>query len=70
MEFLYQEDRGRSKEAVNLVYMGGNVKEFFVKESNLCKETKFNDRAKFGLLREDIKPDQSILQFVRLRKRR
>ena len=56
------------KEAVNLVYKGGNVKKFFVKASELYKEAKFNDRAKFGLIREAIKFDQGILQFVFLRK--
>ena len=56
------------KEAVNLVYKGGNVKEFFVKASKLYKEAKFNDQAKFGLIREAIKSDQGMLQFVFLRK--
>ena len=39
------------KEAGNLVYKGGNVKEFFVEASNLYQEDKFNDQAKFGLIR-------------------
>ena len=56
------------KEAVNLEYKGGNVKEFFVKASKLYKEAKFNDQAKFGLIREAIKSDQGMLQFVFLRK--
>ena len=52
------------KEAVNLVYKGGNVKEFFVKASKLYKEAKFNEQAKFGLIREAIKFDQGMSQFV------
>ena len=55
------------KEAVNLVYKGRNVKEFFVKASKLHMEAKFNDRAKFGLIREAIKSDQGMLNFVFLR---
>ena len=31
------------KEAVNLVYKGDVVKEFFMKDSKLYKEAKFND---------------------------
>ena len=50
------------KEAVNLVYKGGNVKEFFVKARKLYKE------AKFRLIREANKSDQGMLQFVFLRK--
>ena len=56
------------KEAVNLVYKGGNVKEFFVKASKLYKEAKFDDQAKFRLIREAIKSDQGMLQFLFLRK--
>ena len=56
------------EEAVNLVCKGGDVKEFFVKASKLYKEAKFNDQAKFGLIREAIKSDQGMLQFVFLRK--
>ena len=56
------------KEAVNLVYRGSNVKEFFVKASRLYKEAKFNDQAKFGLVREAIKSDQGKSQIVFLRK--
>ena len=56
------------KEAVNLVSKGGNVKEFFMKASKLCKEAKFHDQARFGSIREAIKSDQEMLQFVFLRK--
>ena len=56
------------KEGVNLVYKDGNVKEFFVKASKLCKETKFNDQAKFGLIREAVKSDKGMLQFLFSRK--
>ena len=56
------------KEAVNLVHNRGNVEEFFVKASKLYKLAKFNDQAKFGLVREAIKSNQVMLQFVFLRK--
>ena len=46
----------------------GTVKEFFVKESKLYKEAKFNDQAKFGSIREATKFDQGMLQFVFLGK--
>ena len=49
-------------EAMNLVYKGVNVKEFFVKARKLYKEAKFNDQAKFRLVREAIKFDQVILR--------
>ena len=56
------------KEAVNFVYKRGNIKEFFVKAIKLRKETNLNDQAKFGLIREAIKSDQGMLQFVFLSK--
>ena len=46
----------------------GNVKEFFVKASKLYREAKFNDQAKFGLIREAIKSDQGMSQFAFWRK--
>ena len=49
------------KEAVNLVYKGDNVKEFFVKASKLYKEAKLTYQAKFGLIREAMKSDQDML---------
>ena len=55
------------KEAVKLVYKVGNVMEFFMKASKLCKEAKFNDKAKFGLIREAIKFDQDMFQFLFLK---
>ena len=39
-----------------------------MKASKLCKVAKFNDQTKFGLIREAIKSDQGMLQFVFLRK--
>ena len=56
------------KEAVNLVYRNGNVKEFFIKARKLYKEAKFNGHAKFGLIREAFKFGQGMLRFVFLRK--
>ena len=56
------------KEAVNLVYKEVYAKEFFVKASKFYSEAKFNDRAKFGLIREVIKSDKGMLQFLFLSK--
>ena len=39
-----------------------------MKAIKLYKEAKFNDQAKFGLIREAFKSDQGMLQFVFLRK--
>ena len=39
-----------------------------MKASKLYKEAKFNDQAKFGLLREAILSDKGMLQFIFLRK--
>ena len=55
------------KKAMNLVYKGINVWEFFVKASKLYKEAKFNDRAKFGLIREAINSDRGTLQSAFLK---
>ena len=35
-----------------------------MKASKLYKSAKFNDQAKFGLIREATNSDQSMLQFV------
>ena len=56
------------KEALNLLYKGGNFKKFFLKANKLYKEAKFNDRANCGLIREAIKSDKGMLQFAFLRK--
>ena len=50
-------ESGVMKEAVNIVYKGGKIKEFFLKASKLYKVAKFNHQAKFGLIREAIKFD-------------
>ena len=55
------------KEAVNLRYDGKDVKAFFNKADKLYTQAKFNDQAKFGLIREAIKADQTLLQFVLIR---
>ena len=56
------------KEAMNLVYKGGIVKELFTKARKLYKEAKFNDHAKFVLIREALQSDQGTLQFTFLTK--
>ena len=54
-EVLHEENEPEvMNKPMNLVYNGGNVKEFFMKPSKLYKEAKFNDQAKFGLIREAI----------------
>lgn len=52
------------KEVVKRVYKWGNVKQFFLKESELYKEAKCNDLAKPGLIREAINFAYGVLQFV------
>ena len=56
------------EEAMNLSYQGEDVKEFFVKTSNLYKEANLNEGTKHGIIMEAIKSDQNLLHFVLLRK--
>ncbi len=58
----------KKKEAVNLMYNGEDVEEFFLRSSKLYKEANFNEGTKHGMIMEAIKSDQSLLQFVSLRK--
>ena len=52
------------EEPVNLLYKGGNVKEFFVKANKLHKKARFNDQAKFGFIREAIKRSRYVTVCV------
>ena len=55
------------KKAVNLVFKGGIVKEFFIKSNKLYEKAKFSDQEKFEFIWE-VKSDQGMLQFLFLRK--
>jgi len=55
------------KEAINLVYDGGDVNAFIAKADKLYTKAKFNGVSKLGLIREALKTDQMMLQFVLLR---
>lgn len=50
--------------AVTLKLTNGDVNEFFMKEDKLYTKAKFNDQGKFGLIREAIKDDETLLQFI------
>ncbi len=56
------------KEAMNLTYQDEDVKEFYARASKLYKEAYFNEGLKHGMTMEPINSDQSLLQFVLLRK--
>ncbi len=53
-----------------LAYQGEDVEEFFVRASKLNKEANFNDGTKHEMIMEVTKSDQSLLQFVLVRKAR
>ena len=55
------------KEAMSLEYDGGDIRTFLTTAYKLYSRAKFNEQAKFGLLRDSLKSDQMLLQFVLLR---
>ena len=55
------------KDAVTLSYDGGDIKAFITKAEKAYNQAKFNDSAKFGLLREALNGDHMLLQFVLFR---
>ncbi len=55
------------KEAVNLTYQGGDVKEFFAKESKFFKEARFKEGTKQGMIMKSIQSYQRFLHFALLR---
>ena len=57
------------KKAVNLLYEKDNFNGLFLRANKLYKEAKSNNQAKFGLIRETVKSDQGMLQFVFLTKK-
>jgi len=55
------------KEAVTLVYDGGDVSSFIARADKLYTRAKFDERSKLGLIREALKTDQVMLQYVLFR---
>ena len=56
-----------TKEAISLEYDGGDIQTFLTRADKLYSQAKFNDHAKFRLLRDSLKSDQMLLQFVLFR---
>ena len=52
------------KETVSLVYDGGDVQIFLARADKVYSQARFNEKAKFDLLRDGLKSDQIPLQFV------
>ena len=55
------------KEAISLEYDSSDIQTSLTRAANLHSQAKFNEQAKFGLLRDSRKSDQMLLQFVRFR---
>ena len=55
------------KEVISLEYDGGDIQNFLTKADKFYSQAKFNERAKFGLLRDSLKSDEMLLQFVLFR---
>ena len=55
------------KGAKSLEYDGGDIQTSLTRADKLYSQAKFNDQAKFGLLRDSLKSDQMLLQFVLFR---
>ena len=55
------------REAAALKYKGWDTKVFIMKADKLCIQTKLDDQAKFGLVRQVIKSKKMLLQFVLFR---
>ncbi len=55
------------KEAMSPPYDGANIQSFLPRAEKAYNQAKFNDLAKFGLLRETMKYDQLLLQVVPFR---
>ena len=67
-KFSTQKSEAESmKEAISLSYDGGDIQKFLTRAEKACNQAKFNDEAKFGLLREELKSDQLLLQFFLFR---
>ena len=54
------------KEAISLEY-DGDIQTFVIRADKLYSQAKFNGQAKFGLLRDSLKSDQMLLQFLLFR---
>ncbi len=49
------------REAVNLRYVGDDIKEFIVRAGKLYKEAKFSEEFKFEMIQEAIRSDQALM---------
>ena len=58
------------KEAISLEYNCVDIQASPIRADKLYSQAKFNDQAKFGLLRDSLKSDQMLLQFVLFRERK
>lgn len=52
------------REAVTLSYDGSDIKSFIAKADKLYTKAKFDEESKLGLIREALKTDPVMLQFV------
>ncbi len=55
------------KDAIFLTYDGGDIQAFLTRVEIAYNQAEFNEHAKFGMLREALKTDQLLLQFVLFR---
>ena len=55
------------RDAISLMYDGGDIQVFLTKAEKIYNQAKFNAQAKYGLLREALKGDSNLLQFVLFR---
>ena len=52
------------KEAISLEYGGGDIQNFLTRADNSCLQAKLNEQVKSRLLRDSLKSDQMLQQFV------
>ena len=55
------------KEAIFLEYDGGGIQTFLTRADKSYSQEKFSEQAKFGLLRDSLESDRTLLQFVLFR---
>ena len=55
------------KESISLEYGGGDIQTFLTRADKLYSLAKFKEQANFGLLRDSLKSEQILLQFVLFR---
>ncbi len=54
-------DAETMREALNLRYVGENIKEFIFKAGKLYKEANFSEELKFGMIQQAIRSDQALM---------